>query len=395
MAADVLTKCDFVNTEIDHDLNPPIGARLHKTEDFLRFSRNLLDNGPGGCNGIIDRGIIANPDERFKQDTVIAPYVIGSINDTSVLGHDNSVFHGLPEGQNWRITNLLRKTPDNTINSTRNPAIGGNIMRFSKRPAVGTGKATYPNLFPLFEPDQTDLFFIIDTGDNLLQYLKSYNSAPNRTIHQIHSMTTLADSAPKTLPDSKKYACSNPTVNLLSWYYPERITIRENDRLFMSNYNIQNSVRTVGWKINQEWRLGGPAGRFDYGTPDAKTDNSKELVKQVLIASGAPASFNYATPNINLEIQKKRSGDYLQIHYAESFPRLMSQAAERAKMVYVRGSAGIPFPTMNAAQYKRNTYFITGDWACFAYAIYNGVNSIIISGAVDPAQCIILRVNVN
>ena len=389
---DVLTKCDFVNTEIDHDLNPPIGARLHKTEDFLTFSRNLLDNGPGGCNEIIDRGIIATA-ERFKQDTVIAPYVIGTIAGSEIAGRDNSAFHLLPEGVNYPITNLLKKIP-NTINSTRNPAVGGNIMRFSKREAVGTGKATYPNLFPLFDPDQTDLFLIIDTGDNLVQYLKSYTSAPNRTIHQIHSMTTLADSAPKTLPDAKKYACSNPTVNLISWYYPERITIRENDALFMSNYNIQNTVRTVGWKINQEWRLGGPGGRFDYGTPDAKTDNSKELVKQVLIASGAPAGFNYAANN-SLEIQKKRSGDYLQIHYAESFPRLMSQAAERAKMVYVRGSAGIPFPLMNAAQYKRNTYFITGDWACFAYAIYNGVNSIIISGAVDPAQCIILRVNVN
>jgi len=384
------SKCNFVNTEINHDLNPPVSTRENThDEDFLRISRSYLDqNGVVGCNNFLDYF-------EFFNDSAIVE---------KITGYTLPDIKNIEPNQDIIFNPLVKKVDNNRINSER---IQANIKRYSK-----PYDSRLVNLFP---NDQDDVFFIIDTGDNFVQILKglTINRETPLKINVIHSVVTLGDSAPKTLPDSKNYHSENRTVFLYSWYYSIPIEISANDDLFMSSFRINSNLSGLGWKIRQDWYLD---QALLYQTLDAKKENSKPLVKTYLSKNltGAVNSLRNTQANIteetqekiktnSLNMQKKRSGDYLQIWIAKKFPEIIVDNNDNGgNLIFVKGPSptNTQFPNVELASidekkewYKKRTYFITGDWPAFSYAIYNKINAIIIfKHPTDPLQSCIIRV---
>ena len=326
-------RCNFINTEINHDLSPPMTIKEHKT--FFLKSRN----NSGVCRA-------ATGDLNLFDDFAIVEKISG-LKFEKIKKND------------W--TNLQY----NPITLTGN--VSGNLKKYHK---------PYNNsLFKLFPDNINDLFFIIDTGDNLIQLLKGFTPSKPINIHVIHSVLTLADSAPKTLPDSSNYNSNNTSVNLFSWYYSIPILIPQNDQLFMSSFNINNQINGTGWKIRQDWKNGED---LLYQPLDAKKENTKIVVRAYLKTHIDKKDIGSNSNSINdsLNIQKKRSGDYFQIWIANKFPKYAKYTQNN--FVHVRGpSKEFPY-IQNEEQCRKQTYFITGDWPAFAAAIYNKVNCIMV-----------------
>jgi len=370
MAQEQFSKCNFVNTEINHDLNPPISVNRNRSEPFIALSRSYLDaqDGQSGCNNFL-QGF------NFKNDSEIVQLVFGATIE--------QLRNPQVQGQEIPIQ-VLSKTENNS-----------NIVSSKVQASIHKYNKPYnQTLFNLF-PELDHVFFIVDTGDNLIQTLKglTYNNGAPPNIHVIHSALTLADSAPKTLPDSKNYNSQNPTVRLFSWYLPEPIEIPRNDRLFMSAFRINNlKFNAPGWKMRQDWFDG---NNLLYQTFDAKKENSKPLVKTYL-SSNLEGILGNMNNNDNkragsLNMQKKSSGDYFQIWIAEMFPQYAAAAINN--IVFVRGPQNIQLPQADQPWYKNRTYFVTGDWPAFCYAAYNKINAIMIfKHPTDPAQSCTIRV---
>ena len=117
-------------------------------------------------------------------------------------------------------------------------------------------------------------------------------------------------------------------------------------------------------------------------------------------------------PEASWYVQRKRSGDYLQIKTAYEFPAFAANYAnDRSKFAMVlapqnaiatatlggSGNLKTQPQTRNTDWYRKRTYFVTGDWPAFAYATYNRINCILIckrktcAGSTLPNTNLIFR----
>jgi hypothetical protein len=368
-------KCNFVYTEIDHDLNLPINTKIRENPNFISAIRSGLDVGTYGCSTV-------DPDKNeFRNDKDIVGEIFGkSIDDINSLPNDTE-----------HMIASLAKMNNSTTESIQVPC------SMYKEQKVGlTGETRFHNsmINKMFNPpsvfNPVNLYFIIDSGDELIaRYLKPLASTNMVDLHVIHSMTTIGDSATKKKPNAKDWKTNNPSIKIHSWYYDHAIIIPGNHDDFMSKYTITNRlISTFKWHIGQTWTDG---SNPVYGTNDAHTDNNKPAVKeklQKLIDSGALTSTTMTADNqskFSVAIQTKRSGDHLQILFAKEFPEILANPANANRFIYYAGSdnsklgvSGAP-PTGTLAEIKARTYFVTGDWPAFCYACYLGVNSVIIA----------------
>lgn len=389
------SRCDFVNTEINHDLNPPISVSTSNKSSFKEIvALNLDENGSPpnkGCNNKTTTNNILNDDNIVEK----------------ITGKSRSFFSGssLVENVNHPFEPLLMNpTFSNTESLRINGVIRPTIMKISKKNYT----MTLLNLFELSMTTTTtarnpeNIYFIIDTGDDLINKLKETHNPNNHiNLHIIHSVLTIADSASKTRPDSINYvkSCYNKTnksMNSYSWLYQENWNINSNNEVFMSMYNIKNTLNPK-WKILQEWYLRSP--QIEYTTNDAHKDNNRTIIKNKLSPLIGKSSLNVKEKkNMNINFQKKRSGDYLQILAAKKMPEILALPTNETKFKYCRG----PFLTkssnitgMSEKYYYDRTYFVTGDWPAMSYAIYNKVNCIMIVRDKDPLKTFIIRIKFN
>ena len=374
------SRCNFVNTEINHDLNPPIKESLSNQPDFKKIVALNLDKGPNGCDKYTFTNNILNDNNIVK----------------NITGHDITYWSTILENKDINFTPLIKNAPDSKTKSSQIPSkTPAKIMRIS-RPNYDK------NLLNLFKqttsttaPD--NIFFIIDTGDDLIDKLKKTKPTKNTNLHVIHSMVTIADSAPKTKPDSNKYLSTGNKIFSHSWYYNVPFTIKENNTLLMSRYYITNNCG-LSWKIKQKWNLGGPTGTNTYSTNDAHMDNNRTAIKIQLdpLLNKKKSLTDKEKITMNINFQKKRSGDYLQIQAAQMMPAILAKASTPGKhFTYVRGSSSSPPKIIglnNQNYYYSRTYFITGDWPAMSYAIYNKVNCIMIVRNKDPKLTFMLRI---
>lgn len=351
------------------------------------------------------------PPHNFYDDEGIVKRIIGLTKE--------QVQHITPN-QDFAIKVLQQVTPDNNINSIES--------KVRIRVCTHEIGADYNDvdLLALFT-GKTDVFFVIDVGDHLVDRLRSINQAgiaANRlNIHVVHSSITQADSASKTKPNSRVYKDIDNTksVRVYSWWYNQPITISNADyngitnpitNKFLSNYNITtrplDAVAVAAapadgapanmrqyWTMQQTWTT--QAGSHIYHTDDPHEDNSKPTVLSFLhthLNNSINTPANIALRILcNLAIQKKRSGDWLQIWYAYILAFLLIQ--ERNHFIGMntvnrgvgddrRANYATDIPVDTIANYKSRSYFITGDWPAACYAIYCGINVIlIINGSTE------------
>ena len=374
-------KCNFVYTEINHDLNPPVYKKnVLENLNFIDAIKSGLDQGPYGCSNATQFD--------FRDDAGVVAQILGMTLDE--VNNDTS----LKPGVETQIQ-ILSKMNNTNTQSVR---VTGTLFKEAKVP--GAASTTYSNslinqlLSPpaLVKPD--NIYFIIDSGDELIaRYLKPLSPVHPVNLHVIHSMTTIGDSAPKKKPNAKDWETNNLKVLIHSWYFNQPVIIPQNHDDFMSNYLITcRLINATKWYIGQTWSIVLPTGSSNiiYNTNDSHVDNNKKAVRDELsnlINTGAlnSAMSSAKKQEFALSVQKKRSGDHLQIIFAKEFPKFLADTANDANFIYyagkslVSGTSGSPRNGLTEAEIKSRTYFVTGDWPAFCYACYLGVNCIIVA----------------
>ena len=397
------SKCDVVKTEINHDLNPPVSlAQLKKNENTREVFNSLLSDGANGCKNYSTQS--------YYDDSSFVQSILGFTPEQLIL---------LPSGTTLEQQQVLTTTTNsiygNNNDTNSNSLSERSFVKIKKISKDGATKKYGINLFNLFDDIPLnsegicELFFVIDTGDDLVQNLMGLVSpanTPTFIINVIHSQFTLGDSAPKTLPDSPKYKSKNTKVRTVSWYLTDNLTVPQNDPLFLSSISISSKLAGVGWKIRQDWKTNyGQGDQLVKQTFNAKEDNSKpEAVKyltsvlptiqgnfllgnvdQVVINEYNNDPANLTNPNrtaqktqvtSSITAQGKRSGDHLQIWICKM---LIEFYFRNGAFIKVRETIGSQYNPLNdqSKDYRKHTFVITGDWPCFAYCVYNKINVII------------------
>ena len=359
-------ECNFPPTEINHDLNPPVKINLTaKNQHF----KNLYSTSIGLCSG--------KQPAHYHNDSDMFEYVFQQ-----------------PLESLKSVTNI----DDNM------QLIDGVVCKIK-----GINKPYDNTLFNLFKDDNDrlfdDIFFVIDTGDNLRDTLVGLTPPKNINIHHIHSNATLADSAPKTRPDSKKYSKNNANVKLYSWYYNNNLTTSNQDKILISSFNVENIKKPQSWDIEQKWTTTfiQDVSQYKNRVDNAKKENNKNVIKAYLET--------YVIPNTSSEfsikskihssyfIQRKRSGDYFQIWFAFNLPNLISSSwrfnlAKRspnakddvADATAAAAAFNVPGDIFqvygkikyNPIEFKKRLFFVTGDWPAVCWAVLNKINTIMV-----------------
>ena len=262
------------------------------------------------------------------------------------------------------------------------------------------------------DDNRFDVFFIQDVADaELLRQLKhTYNEQFSKKyyIHVINSVETIGDSASKILPDCKKMYCyknkphSTCNTRLFSWLNTNNrtLTTDEYDEFMKTNYIIttsydQQSNIKKRLIINQNWTKPGVAGEFYY---DINQKNNRTTIIDEVKEELQNEDKN--KEKISRAFQRKRSGDYLQIYFAKKFPYLNNEEfklilPDQKQLDILKSqesqseSESLPnkwqYPdayqdkliNVEPANKIQNTFIVTNDWPCLAYAIYNKVNVIL------------------
>ena len=471
-------RCDFINTEINHDLGKkekneqPITKKIHERPNFLKASRrNIITD----CHWPNDTPL--NPDGspyNFYNDYDSFKNVV-QFRDQAGVWHDCS-FNHLKQADldpntsevlgNYSSKVYARNAQNKPITDVDYDARDVKIYRFNEQ-GENRGvrftefdnqqllaKAFVDNCEKeyLNDVDITNIYFVIDTGDKVPKViLDSLNRLNTDTVNLnvLHSPLTLGDSAPKTKPFANAYKKLNRSIGgmrergvLSAWLWLGDIVIPENDPLFLSRFRIETEMAVNPLRVRQNWKtgLGGPT---IYDTYNPKKENNKPTVKAWLtsqarldevdnwlsLQNGDEADptvigNDYHTHKVSLNVQKKRSGDHLQIWFAKNAhdflatswsavdlgdgipvipnkftfcnPKQLqinefSQPVEqfdnngldtwrtdyprRPYVVEQREPTQVEIDRIKET-YKKNTFFVTGDWPAAAYAVYHKVNTI-------------------
>jgi hypothetical protein len=234
-------------------------------------------------------------------------------------------------------------------------------------------------------------------------------------------------------------SAQNACPIIFSWYYNQPEISEANSALMMSRYKIKTELAvTAGaggvlvapssYKMKQVWQIGAGGTGPDFTLSNANEQNNISNLKNIMIGKpGAIMPIDEAAPTKITEprgwfqkspiapgdkckasklVQRKRSGDYLQIKSAYEFPvkaalhgdnisyfnlivgPTNAKAATATTTLKGEGNLKaslIPDGVKPEAQMTRNkqwfrnrTYYVTGDWPAFCYASYNKVNCIFV-----------------
>jgi hypothetical protein len=352
--------CQFLQTEVYHDLKPPVNATINRNQSFVNSIRQNT-----GCNSV-------DTDMNFYDDPGIVTKIFSGITIKKLISDPNYI-------------------PSNNQSQQVNTKSGTKIVIIKR-----VNKPYNSTLLDLFNYHDTGnelhTYNIIDTGDNLFQTLKgltppqNQGPTPNYIFNIINTYHTIGDSAPKTRPDSKKYASQqNNRIQLRSWLYipPDTQVSTADSSYLISTHTIKSKIYGINWNIRQDWH--DTANILIHQTFDSKKDNSKPTVREQL--AKLLNSQTLVPAEISKTVQKKRSGDYLQVESAAKFPELSSDPNQIQNYSLIRPhpNPGIYLIGQQQLQnqaiaqiIKNSTYFITGDWPAFAYAVYQGINSVMI-----------------
>lgn len=384
-----LTSCHFIPYEIKHDLGNPISTQiLEKNLGFFAQGlahpcndRNQLKRGNGniaqGGDDEIVRLFFDYDKEGLKK---LLPVNTGAA--IPEYTYARSVVDNLGN------KNIKQMTIKRCVSNKRN------------RPQFTGPVANSWNLFP----EKDEVFFIIDYGGHFVSKILKGLSAGTTTrpnIHIINTPATCGDSATKSLPCAKAWNSANNTnVQIYSWYEFDKTNITQaNDNVMLSAYQIDTRPSGRKYIQDQTWSFG---PQVQPVIRNSQKENNITTIKKLLLEKldRNTGEFNPGSGNLpSWYVQRKRSGDYLQIKAAKDFPGHAAQESVQQRHYWLQ--TGPPGTSTTGPQstrifnthtqslsanindnkdwYRKRTYFLTQDWPAFTYASYHGVNSILIN----------------
>ena len=443
------SRCNFVTAEINHDLHEMIkanylkryniwGTKLHRS---CSENKNLL--GEAGVQGL-DEGLRNRRTSSNGDDDLVKQ--IFSINEGGIIKpvdkwvffHRKDLFNENSQEKNINVLTFVgpkEKDLSKEQNKIRKAEVSVRREALLKS-ITEQSKNTFTNkIFDLFIPTNeksnvsNDLFFIIDVGDELIKNILKNTAVPQElgsvNVHVIHAAETLADSArAKSPPDAVKWGkgVKPGYPQIFSWFYTKQRKNGEGmDNIMMSTFSIITKPVYPTWKMEQIWidhdsescmskktamvnfdDKPSQSGCVDYQTYDSRFYNNKPNVMKKLGEMIARNELETSPAIASRLVQQKRSGDYLQILLAKTFPR--DAANSDSHYILHNGPPGWQTTGVNSRTlsngrqltkewYKKRTFFVTIDWPAFCYAAYHQVNAVLISRSSGPKTIFTLTFN--
>ena len=393
-----LTPCHFIPYEIKHDLGNPITTKILE-KNLESFTIGLAPN----CN---------NP-TKLKNTSYRDSTNIAHGGDDGIVklffGHDKEGLKGL-----LPVDTHTQDIQEKTLREGTGPKPKMTIKRcVSNKNNVATFSGRVANSWNLFQ-DKDEIFFIIDTGAHFVTKILKGRAAgtnPVPNIHIINTPATCGDSATKPLPCAKAWKTEKTsTMKIYSWYeFDKTKTTDVNDEVMLSAYEIVTEPAGNKYIQKQKWYYYPTSpGSYDVQARQqiqpvnnkAKKENNITTIKKLLLEKLDTRSGEFnADSGIfpSWYVQRKRSGDYLQIKAAKNFPGHAAQESDAQQYYWLQtgppttsttGSSptrifrldpGAQAMPRSEEWYRKRTYFLTIDWPAFTYASYHGVNSILIN----------------
>ena len=394
-----LSHCNFINAEFTHDFN--------KYFDYTKRSdplyRNIITkNLEQYCPVRHSRRGILNYCLPQNDDTIVAK-VMGNPLNKNMKNTIKNIFENVENMMDINTINIpALSNPDTTrcyfkiVKNWRNDPLVPISKTYDIFNVPTRNTHTPPREF------LGDVFLFVDTGIHLVSHLKTAPNTKNITINVINTFFSLADSANKGDPTGvrlyKPYTSTGLNIN--NWMYEAERETPHNDKVLMLAYKIRSNYvnapptgvvpKTFKLNATQQWIKSSDSGGIKSGTimpliPNPKVYNN---VGQVAAAVNSTKNLttNVGQSYAGYHFSRKRSGDYAQIYITKKFPNLITADTtipiKKCCYIYNPARDAIPFyklygkPIHTNEWFKRRTFFITGDWPAFMYAIYNKINTI-------------------
>jgi len=411
-------KCNFNATELNHDWNSerakaglgfPISVKLQQLPQVKETLATNLSTGSQGCDTFNFQQHPVLNDEKIVQKII---YTMQLNDDGSpiLVNMDKQSLVKLtsyqPSKKNHICAVLVNDINDKTT-AKYSPVIFRKFEQTQKKNKEFKD-IFFENSHPTDTEYQDDIFLSIDV--DRVGFIKNLNErvwGPQKPrIHCMYSNVVLADGAKKN--DSSPLCKDKKNISAYAWYLNQNQTIPMNESLFMSAYEVEN-IRAApdDPRIVQKWKLN---DQDIYTVPDARNENNVEklasIVKGRNFFSDANSTNDTSDDNkkfVSWLLQRKRSGDYFQIWFTKYLPKkfyddvisisnnppnssifLLKNIPHNVRQEFFTSptyhfrSTNQPLPDKNTIMdyYRKRTYFVTGDWPAFCYALYNQVNCI-------------------
>jgi hypothetical protein len=378
--------CIWPKTEVNHDFGDSDLFTAKVLNDKSTSLPKILKTHVGNaCSNIDEHLSLVNDEEIVKK----------------VFNKDKGEFRDLQEG--WSVINVNYKGP---LNGNKVDILTKTIKLFKIKKNEssqirGLFKDDSKNIFKHIKTSDTGknhVFFIQDVAGDVVKQLKYvYDGDKKYHIHIINSVETIGDSASKIKPDCKKKYLykkdpGNSKTRLFSWLYTKNRELSgTRDDLIFSSYQINTryAQSTGKFKIDQVWSINGSS----YYYHDINKENNRTTIRNEIKQALQNKNFynnieDIKKQEISRALQRKRSGDYLQIKFAKDFPTIGESDFKLIlpddQQYTILNKQDWEYPNANSDSLiklstdikKNNTFIITNDWPCLSYAIFNEVNVI-------------------
>ena len=428
-------KCEFISSEINHDFNIPkpsldqyqngwqnsttCGSRLPPSEQF--------PSGSDGDDGLVKK-ILGLTKEELKTAAANSGDNLLVLERVLVSPSGLNLSWPVTEATDWvqpksmplnmRVGKASTKTtdPNEIYNIFRYP--DENFLIIDAVSDVVTSILKYLQ-FPSVLADEDPLPYTNYTMEQLNQR-PSQNWPFRPKINIINTPTTQGDPNKGGDPGAIKFGidnllppdvltsntCEIPDQNRLvgyacplifNWYYTQKEISLPNNPIMMSSYSISTQPSGVGYRQLQDWKQSDVKGYPGKTLENSGFENSINQLKKLMNPLYQPGTNQISQkkmPEASFYVQRKRSGDYLQIKTAYEFPAIAANYANQRgvyELILGPKNAMVPKTTLggdgnlkqrpinrNTKWYRNRTYFVTGDWPAFCYATYNRINCIIL-----------------
>jgi hypothetical protein len=262
--------------------------------------------------------------------------------------------------------------------------------------AAGRAGLPYKNLF-FISDCCSDLVRILSDTPHPLGLAASAGTPPPGpflNINIVISTHTLGDPSPRTDQRAKNFLwpmlSTNGTKRIIRYEDTGTMnTIQACNPLLLINSQVVMSLSTPQKNIvNQAWQSANPtAATMNGSVNNANVNNTLKKLKSQYNPN------NVLAPTYLAQAQKKRYGDHGQIAFAKRFPNEAKKPPPPQLFVTVYDSLThnindtatildsetnhLFVAGLTEEEIRKGTFFLTGDWPAFCYAVYNQINSII------------------
>jgi hypothetical protein len=379
--------CIWPKTEVNHDFGDSDLFATHVfNNDKSSLSKILKTDVGNVCSGIDEYLNLVNDEEIVKK----------------VFNESKDYFKDLGEG--WYDINVNYKGPrnNNKVDILTKTIKLFKIKKNESSQIIGLFKDDSKNIFKHIktsDASKNHVFFIQDVAGDVVKQLKYvYDGVKKYHIHIINSVETIGDSASKIKPDCKKKYLykkdpGDSKTRLFSWLYTKNRELNgTKDDLMFSSYKINTryAANTGQFKIDQVWSISESSYYYDDINKKNNRTNIRNEIKEVLETRNFydKSITDKDKQEISRALQRKRSGDYLQIKFAKDFPTIGESDFKLIlpdnEQYQILNKQDWEYPNPNSDSLiklstdikKNNTFIITNDWPCLSYAIFNEVNVI-------------------